>query len=201
MMNMKRRFALVATALMLSTSAWAAKSGDAAPAFALKDSNGKEHSLAQYKGKTVVLEWLNHGCPYVVKHYSSGNMQKLQKQYTDKGVVWLSVISSAPGKQGASSSEEANKAIEEHKAAPTAVLFDSDGEVGKAYGAKTTPHMFVINPAGKLAYNGAIDDKPTTELEDVPTAKNYVVAAIDETMAGKPVKMASSKPYGCSVKY
>lgn len=192
---------LAIATLLAATSALAAKTGAPAPDFKVLGADGKEHTLAEYKGKTLVLEWLNHGCPYVKKHYQSGNMQKLQKKYTGQGVAWLSVISSAPGKQGASTAEEASAAVAEHQASPTTVLLDTDGKMGRAYGAKTTPHMFVIDPKGTLAYNGAIDDRPTTELSDVPAAKSYVAAAIEETMAGKPVKMANSKPYGCSVKY
>ena len=172
-----------------------------APDFTLVDTYGKEHKLSDLRGKFVVLEWLNHGCPFVKKHYESKNMQNLQKQYTEKGVVWLSIVSSAPGKQGHSSPEEANVMVKEMEAAPTAVLFDTDGSVGKAYSARTTPHMFIINPEGMLIYNGAIDDIRSTEAEDVQKAKNYVSAALDEAMSGKPVSVATSQPYGCSVKY
>lgn len=182
-------------------AAQAAEVGAAAPAFSLMDSSGKKHELAQYKGKYVVLEWLNHGCPFVQKHYGTGNMQALQKEYTGKGVVWLSVISSAPGKQGNMTPAEINKTNREKKGMATAILTDSEGKVGRTYGAKTTPHLYVIDPAGKLIYAGAIDDKPTTEDEDVKTARNYVRAALDQAMAGKPVEVASTKAYGCSVKY
>jgi hypothetical protein len=175
--------------------------GEKAPDFTASDSNGKSHSLASYKGKIVVLEWLNHQCPFVKKHYGSGHMQGLQKTYTGKGVVWLSVISSAPGKQGYSTPEEANSVTKEKGAAPTAVLLDPQGIVGKLYGAKTTPHMFIINAGGVLVYNGAIDDTPSTDLGDIATAKNYVQSALDELLAGKPVSEATSQPYGCSVKY
>lgn len=178
-----------------------AKIGSPAPAFTLVDTNGKSHSLADFKGKTVVLEWLNHDCPYVVKHYGANNMQTLQKNYTSKGVVWLSINSSAEGKQGNFPNDKANALTKEKSASPTAVLIDANGKVGMSYGAKTTPHMYVINPEGVLVYNGAIDDKPTTDKEDIKTAKNYVVAALDEVLASKPVSLATSKPYGCSVKY
>lgn len=175
--------------------------GEKAPDFTAADSNGKSHSLAAYKGKIVVLEWLNHQCPFVKKHYGSGHMQELQKTYTGKGVIWLSVISSAPGKQGYSTPEQANSVTKEKGAAPTAVLLDPQGTVGKLYGAKTTPHMFIINADGVLVYNGAIDDTPSTDLGDIATAKNYVQSALDELLAGKPVSEATSQPYGCSVKY
>lgn len=172
-----------------------------APDFTLVDSYGREHKLSDLRGKYVVLEWLNHGCPFVVKHYSSKNMQNLQKKYTGKGVVWYSIVSSAPGKQGHFPPEEANALSKEKGAAPTALLVDSDGKVGRLYGARTTPHMFIIDPEGKLIYNGAIDDTRSTDVEDVKTAKNYVSAALDEAMSGKPVTVATNQPYGCSVKY
>jgi peroxiredoxin len=177
------------------------KVGSAAPAFTLKDSTGKEHSLADFKGKFVVLEWFNEGCPFVKKHYTSGNMQKLQGEYTGKDVVWLSINSSAPGEQGHMTSESAAKTIDDWKIKSTQILFDHDGKVGKMYGAKTTPHMFVIDKEGKLVYQGAIDSKPTPNTADVAGAENYVKVALDNTMAGKPVENASTKPYGCSVKY
>jgi peroxiredoxin len=177
------------------------KVGAPAPDFSLTDNHGKVRSLSEFKGKFVVLEWKNHGCPYVKKHYGSGNMQHLQKEYTAKGVAWLSIISSAPGKEGFSTAAQANKDLQKFKAAPTAVLFDADGKVGKMYGAATTPGMFVVNPEGNIIYEGAIDDKATTDVSDIKTAKNYVAAALDEAMAGKPVTVASTKSYGCSVKY
>src|SRR5262245_9190719 len=175
--------------------------GAAAPAFTATDTHGKKVSLADQKGKYVVLEWHNQGCPYVVKHYDSGNMQKLQKDLTAKGVVWLTVISSAPGKQGHVSPGEADTYVREKGAAPTAVLLDEDGSVGRLYGAKTTPHMFVIDDKGTLVYAGAIDDKPTSDKADVEGAKSYVLAAYEEAKAGKAVTTASTPPYGCSVKY
>lgn len=178
-----------------------ATTGQKAPDFTLADTHGKNHSLAQYAGKTVVLEWVNFKCPFVGKHYDSGNMQKLQKDYTGKGVVWLSICSSAAGKPGNLPLEELNELLKSKGAAPTAYLVDSDGKVGRLYGAMTTPDMFVIDPAQKIVYSGAIDDKVSTDVSDVAHAKNYVVAALDEVMAGKPVKVASTKSYGCSVKY
>jgi peroxiredoxin len=175
--------------------------GQAAPDFTLTDSKGGSHKLSALKGKYVVLEWVNYECPFVGKHYGSGNMQKLQREYTAKGVTWLSVNSSAPGKQGHYTPAQVDAKSKERNAAMTAYLLDADGKVGRAYGARTTPHMFVIDPAGKLLYAGGIDDKPSTDGEDVKTAKNFVRAALDETMAGKPVTVASSQPYGCNVKY
>jgi alkyl hydroperoxide reductase subunit AhpC len=174
--------------------------GKAAPAFRVADTNGKTHSLDQYRGKWVVLEWLNHECPYVRKHYGGGAMQALQKKYADK-VVWLSVVSSAPGKQGHFSNEEANELTKEKNAAPDAVLVDSSGTVGRAYDARTTPHMFVINPQGRIVYMGGIDDKNSTRAADLKTARPHVDIALQEAMAGKPVSVPTSQPYGCSVKY
>jgi peroxiredoxin len=175
--------------------------GQPAPDFTLTDSNGNAHSLAGLKGKTVVLEWWNHECPFVGKHYASGNMQKLQKEWTAKGVVWLTVSSSAPGKQGYVDAAKANAVMKEKGGAPTSVLLDHDGKVGRAYGAKTTPHMFVIDAKGTVVYAGGIDDKPSTDQADVATAKNFVSAALAEVTAGKRVTMAISQPYGCGVKY
>ena len=175
--------------------------GQAAPAFSAADTQGRSHALDQYKGRWVVLEWTNHECPFVKKHYGSGNMQKLQKAYTAKGVVWLSVISSAPGKQGYVTPAQADQLTKERAAAPSAVLLDPEGKMGRAYGAKTTPHMYVIDPAGKLVYAGAIDDTPSTDPADIPAARNYLSAALDAALAGKPIAVATSTPYGCSVKY
>ena len=175
--------------------------GQPAPAFTLTGTDGKPHSLSEYEGKYVVLEWLNHDCPFVRKHYGGGNMQKLQKKWTAQDVVWLSINSSAPGKQGNYPPEEANELTKEKGAAPTAVLLDPDGTVGRAYGARTTPHMFVIDPQGVLIYAGGIDDKPSTDPADVPLARNHVDHALTEALAGKPVTVATSTPYGCSVKY
>jgi len=175
--------------------------GKPAPAIALKDTDGKTVRLADFKGKLVVLEWVNFQCPFVRKHYGSGNMQQLQKTYTEKGIVWISICSSAPGKQGYVTGPEAETLIEEKDATPTRFLLDPKGVAGKAYGAKTTPHMFVIDPKGILIYNGAIDDKPSTKPDDVPTARNYVAAALVAAMAGETVEVSATQPYGCSVKY
>ena len=178
-----------------------AEIGKPAPDFTLPDSMGKNHTLSDYAGKIVVLEWLNHGCPFVRKHYDSGNMQKLQKMAKDKGVVWFSVISSAPGKQGYATPEQANETAKEKKAVPTAILLDPEGTIGKMYDAKTTPHMYIIDKDGKLVYNGGIDDIRSTNIDDIAKAKNYVLLALGELQAGKEVSVKTSQPYGCSVKY
>ena len=198
---MRRSVLAVLATVALAAPSFAATVGQPAPDFKLTDTTGKTHALADFKGKTVVLEWVNYDCPFVGKHYDSGNMQKLQKTYTGKGVVWLSVNSSAPGKQGNFPAEKVNALLKEKAAAPTAYLQDANGAVGQAYGAKTTPHMFVIDPAGKLVYAGGIDDKKSTDVADVKTARNFVSAALDEVLAGKPVTTSSAEPYGCSVKY
>ena len=172
-----------------------------APNFTGTDSNGKTHQLSDFKGKRVVLEWVNFECPFVKKHYKSGNMQALQKKYTTEDVVWLSVNSSAKGKQGYLTAEEANSSMKERNAAPTAMLLDSTGEIGKMYNAKTTPHMFVINTEGKIVYMGAIDDNDSSNPEDAKTANNYVATALDAIKSGSAITVASTDPYGCSVKY
>jgi peroxiredoxin len=195
-------FATVMVALLLAAPlARAAKVGEAAPDFTATDSNGKVHKRSEYQGKFVVLEWTNRGCPYTQKHYTSGNMQKLQREWTGQGVIWLTVVSSAPGKQGYVTASEENAYLKQINAAPTAVLLDPTGALGHLYDAKTTPHMFVISPQGTLIYNGAIDDRPSTDVADVRGAKNYVTAALQESESGKPVSNPTSRPYGCSVKY
>jgi peroxiredoxin len=203
--NIFRNISLALVASFVLTahdSAFASvKVGAKAPDFTLVDSNGKSVRLSSYAGKTVVLEWFNKGCPYVVKHYVSKNMQSLQKTYTDKGIVWLTIISSAPKKQGHETPEEANKTRAEWAIASTATLLDPKGEVGRTYGAKTTPHMYVVDPKGVLAYNGAIDSISSSDAADIPKSVNYVSGALDLVAAGKPVTTASTKPYGCSVKY
>src|ERR1700730_10003999 len=175
--------------------------GSAAPDFSIKDTKGQNHSLSQYKGKTVVLEWFNPECPFVKKHYGSDNMQKLQKQFTDKGVVWLTIDSSAEGAEGYLTADAANKVMTQWKTHMTALLLDPDGTAVQAYGAKNTPDMIIINPEGKIVYEGAIDSKASPNPADIPASTNYVKAALDESLAGKPVSNAQTKPYGCSVKY
>jgi peroxiredoxin len=187
-------------ALALST-AWAARVGERAPDFTATDSNGKVHKLSEYAGKYVVLEWHNRGCPYTAKHYDSGNMQRLQREWTTRGVVWLTVISSAPGQQGYVTAADENAFLKQANAAPTAVLLDPTGALGHLYDAKTTPQMFIIDPQGTLIYNGAIDDRATTDVADINGSKNYVSLALGEALAGKPVSNRSTRPYGCSVKY
>src|SRR5262245_50457841 len=175
--------------------------GAPAPAFRLNNSNGGAASLAGFQGKIVVLEWTSHECPYVGKHYRGNNMQTLQKKWTGQGVVWLSVISSAPGQPGHVSPEQANKLTAERGAAPTAVLFDPTGKVGHAYGARTTPHMYVIDGEGALVYKGGIDDQPTARVQDLKSARNFVDQALSEISQGKPVSVTASRAYGCSIKY
>lgn len=202
---MRKRFLtsalFVLSALISLPVAWAARVGDPAPEFTATDTNGKLHKLSDYKGKFVVLEWSNRGCPYTQKHYNSGNMQRLQREWTSRGVIWLTVISSAPGKQGYVTAGDENAYLKQVNATPSAVLLDPSGALGHLYDAKTTPHMFIINPQGTLIYNGAIDDRPTTELADVNGANNYVSAALEQAISSKPVSVPTSRPYGCSVKY
>jgi peroxiredoxin len=175
--------------------------GSAAPEFSSPDANGKTQSLSQFKGKYVVLEWFNPECPFVKKHYGGGNMQKLQEDYTSKGVVWLTIDSNAPGTEGNLTADQAQKVINSWKTKQTALLLDPESKVAKLYGAKNTPNMVVINPEGKIVYEGAIDSKASPNPADIPSSTNYVKAALDESLAGKPVSNAQTKPYGCSVKY
>lgn len=196
------RLALAPLGLCLALSAAAAPQvGVMAPDFSVLDTQGKTWTLADLKGKKAILEWTNHGCPYVRKHYSSGNMQELQREAAKAGYLWLSVISSAPGTQGHVSPQEADVLTRERKAAPTAVLLDSDGAMGRAYGAKTTPHMYVIDGSGTLVYMGGIDNRPTTDPEDIQGAENYVRMAMADLDAGRPLAHPVTRPYGCSVKY
>lgn len=200
---MRKSAILLASVLILgaASAAFAApKVGEAAPAFTATDSNGAKVSLADFAGKYVILEWTNADCPYVKKHYG-GNMQALQKEAKDKGVVWLSVISSAPGKQGHVDGAGANKLTADRGAAPAHVLLDPSGAVGKLYDARTTPHMFLIDPQGQLLYMGGIDDKGTTEAGDIASSKPYVKLAMEAALAGKKIADANTRPYGCSVKY
>lgn len=192
---------LLVLLLAISSFAKEAKVGKTAPNFTLKDANGKIHELTDFRGKIVVLEWVNYDCPFVKKHYNSGNMQMLQKKYTEKDVVWLLINSSAPGKQGNFEPKEIQRRSKEHETAFSAYLMDADGKVGKTYGAKTTPHMFIIDPKGELVYAGGIDDIRSTNVDDIAKAHNYVAAALDQALAGKAIEVSSSSPYGCSVKY
>jgi len=172
-----------------------------APAFTLKDEDGKDRTLAEFKGKVVVLEWTNALCPYVQKHYKTGNMQALQKDAHNMGAVWLTINSSAPGLQGHMTAEDVKKGKGQSDSAETAYLFDPDGTVGKLYGAKTTPHMFIVAPNGILVYDGAIDDMPSSDIETLPRATNYVRAALSDLSDGRPVTTTLTRPYGCGVKY
>jgi peroxiredoxin len=175
--------------------------GSIAPDFKGLDSNGVEHSLSEYRGKFVVLEWADRGCPYEQKHYLSGNMESLQKQWTGKGVVWLSILSDGPGQQGYVTPAEENDYLKTMKASPTAALLDPTGVIGRLYQARTTPHMFVVGPTGKIVYQGAIDDQPTPDPSSLKGADNYLNDALNAAMAGRPVAMAATKPYGCAVHY
>lgn len=201
MKRLNCRFLLLVVVLLLSSPVWAVRVNEPAPDFKATDTHGKTHTLSEYHNKYIVLEWHNHLCPYTHKHYASGNMQKLQKEWTQKGVVWFTVISSAPGRQGYMTAAEENAYIQKVHAAPTAVLLDPSGQLGHLYDAKTTPNMFIINPQGILIYEGAIDNRPTTDVADILGATNYVTQALEEAMAGKKVSVPVSRPYGCSVKY
>ena len=199
---MKRpNWILAVLAVLMALPLLAGRVGEAAPDFAGTDSNGKAHKLSDYRGKVVVLEWHNQGCPYTKKHYDTGNMQKLQKDWTAKGVVWLTIISSAPGEQGYVTAEQENEYLKKTNSTPTAALLDPSGAIGHLYGAKTTPHMYVINPNGRLVYEGAIDNKSTADAADIAGATNWVQAALTEVAAGKQVATPVTRPYGCSVKY
>ena len=178
-----------------------AQPGATAPVFTAKDISGIAVNLSDYRGKTVILEWTNNGCPFVGKHYNSGNMQALQRRFTGEGDIWLTIASSAPGQEGYVSPDEARADIARWNAAPSDYLLDPDGVVGHLYDARATPHIVVIDRAGMVAYMGAIDDKPSVDPADVKTAKNYVVAALEELAAGKPVTISGTRAYGCSVKY
>lgn len=191
-----------AALLLMTAPAFAAVTvGEPAPAFTLPAADGKTVSLSDFTGKIVVLEWFNPECPFVRKHYDGANMQGLQKEYAAKDVVWLTINSSAEDKQGHLTAETGKAALEKEGAAPAHLLLDADGKVGKLYDAKTTPHMFVIGKDGNLAYAGAIDDNPSADKADIATSKNYVKAAVDALLEGKPVETATTKSYGCGVKY
>jgi peroxiredoxin len=210
------KISFIAATLLAMPALAAPKVGEKAPEFKFVEcgtkawclpkkgedlSKAKMHDLSELKGKLVVLEWYNKDCPFVRKHYDAKNMQGLQKTYTGKGVTWLSVVSSAPGKQGYLAANDVSGQITKEDSAPTAVILDPEGKLGKEYGAKTTPHMYIIGKDGKLVYQGGIDDKPSTEKEDIAKAKPLVKAALDQAIDGKPVAVATSEPYGCSVKY
>ena len=175
--------------------------GSAAPDFSAPDANGKTETLSQYKGKYVVLEWFNPECPFVKKHYGGGNMQNLQKEYTDRGVVWLTVDSNAPGSEGNITADQAKKIMDSWKTHQTALLLDPESKIAKLYGAKNTPNMVVISPDGKIVYEGAIDSKATPNPADIPTSTNYVKNALDEALGGKPISNAQTRPYGCHITY
>ena len=199
-----RRRALIAAAALacaLPAAAQNAAIGQPAPAFELQDSRGKTVKLSDFKGKTVVLEWTNPGCPFVVKHYGSQNMQALQKEAAAQGVVWLAISSTSPGHGDYLAPAALASKLQGWGAAPAALLMDDTGTVGRAYGARTTPHMYVIDAKGVLVYAGGIDDKRSANPEDVKTAKNFVRTALGELQAGKPVSTPTASPYGCSVKY
>ena len=190
-----------ALAVLPATVFAASELGKPAPAFSATDSNGKVWSLDQLKGKVVVLETTNRDCPYVGKHYRAGNMQAQQREAATKGVVWLTVAASAPGEQGFVTASEANDTVKKNNAAPAAVLLDPQSRIARAYGATVTPHMYVIDAAGVLVYKGGIDSIPSSNANDIPKAKQYVRVALDEVLAGKPVTDASTRPYGCTLKY
>jgi|ERR1700739_1069174 len=204
-MHLPSRAALTAAItlilLPISSRAQTARVNAPAPDFTATDSQGQTRSLDQYHGKYVVLEWHNQGCPFTRKHYVSGNMQALQKEWTAKGVAWFTVISSAPGAQGYVTAAQENDYMAKMHAVPTAALLDPDGKLGRLYNAKTTPDMFIIDPQGKLIYAGAIDNRPTPDVEDIQGAENYVSDALSSAMAGKPVANPYTRAYGCSVKY
>lgn len=208
-MTISRRILLSAAAigalglLVLPQSGFASgvQIGQKAPGFTVKDVNGKTVSLDKLKGKTVVLEWSNHECPFVKKHYSSSNMQDLQKKWTKQKVVWLTIVSSPEGEQGHVDAAQAKTLTVDRGASPSAVLLDPESKIARAYGAQVTPHMYIIDKTGKLAYAGGIDDKPSTRVDDIATSKNFVDAALSELAQGKKVSVATSRPYGCTVKY
>jgi hypothetical protein len=192
---------VAATAALAAPALAAPRLGQAAPAFQAVDADGRTRALSEFKGKTVVLEWSNNGCPYVKKHYDSGNMQGLQKQATADGVVWLTIVSSAPGTQGYLTAAEAKAWKTKAGLGSSSILLDPKGTVGRTYEAKTTPHMYIVDKTGKLVYMGGIDDKASASPATLKGANNYVVAALADVKAGRPVAQAATQPYGCSVKY
>ena len=192
---------LLSTLSITLPAAAAVKVGASAPDFRLVDASGKTVALSDFRGQHVVLEWTNHLCPFVQKHYRSGNMQAHQAEAADKGVVWLSIISSAPGKQGHVDGAEALKIADQHEAIPSHILLDSNGKVGRQYGAKTTPHMYVIDPQGTLIYMGGIDSVPSADQADIAGATPYVRVALQQALAGEEISQPATQPYGCSIKY
>jgi peroxiredoxin len=190
-----------AAALMSPAHAATAAVGQAAPDFSAVDTAGKSHKLSDFKGKLVVLEWTNPGCPFVMKHYGGGNMQGLQKEFTGKGVVWLSVNSTEPDSRDYLAPAKLGSWMKEKSGMPTATLMDESGKIGQLYGAKTTPHMYIVSPQGQLIYAGGIDSVPSARADDIKTATNYVRQGLSEALGGKAISMASTRPYGCSVKY
>jgi len=202
MINLLRRTIAIAIAAGLVATAQAAVSpGVTAPDFTLGAVDGSSVRLSQFRGKYVVLEWFNSECPFVQKHYNSGNMQRLQSTFTSKGIVWLAINSTNPQHSNYRDAKRSRQIMSDWKATPSSLLLDPDGKVGRAYGARTTPHMYIVDPAGKLVYMGGIDDKPSFNARDIAGAKNYVVAALDELLAGQAVSANDTRPYGCSIKY
>jgi len=193
--------ALAATVLAVPGALAAVAAGQPAPDFTLTDIRGQQRSLSEYKGKYVVLEWFNSECPFVQKHYRSSNMQSLQKKYGGKGVVWLTINSTNPESSNYHNPAQSQQIMRDWSMSPAALMLDADGKVGQTYGARTTPHMWVIDPQGKVIYTGGIDDKATYRAADIQSARNFVAAALDESMAGQPVAVPAAAPYGCSVKY
>ncbi|MGE0046226.1 MAG: thioredoxin family protein [Hyphomonadaceae bacterium] len=193
--------ALTAGALIATSADAAVETGAPAPNFTLRDAQGNTRTLAEFSGRTIVLEWTNRDCPYVRKHYNSGNMQRIQREATGDGAVWLTVLSSAPGEQGYLQGPAAAAHVQAVNAAPTAFLLDPEGTMGHAYGARTTPHMFIINPEGRVVYQGAIDDRPSANPRSLEGAHNYVEAALEDLAAGRAIRTAETQAYGCSVKY
>ncbi len=202
---MKRRSLLAMAATMLGLSATAVRAtpsvGQPAPAFSLTDTAGKTVQLADFRGRHVVLEWVNPGCPYVRKHYSSANMQGTQKDVTAQGVVWLAINSTENASTDYLAPAQMGRWMQSQQATATHTLMDEDGTVGKAYGARTTPHMYIVDPAGKLIYAGGIDSVPSSRVDDIKTAVNYVKQGVREALAGQPIRAATTRPYGCSIKY
>lgn len=192
---------IIILSIFFTLSAFSVEIGKQVPSFSIRAADGKQVNIKDFRGKLVVLEWLNHGCPFIKKHYQSGNMQMIQKKYTEQDVIWLSVISSAKGKQGYSDADKAKEDKNKYGSFASHVLLDHDGKVGKNYGAKTTPHMYVVDRKGHLAYEGAIDSIASANKDDVKNATNYVAAALDLLLQNKDVKTAKTRPYGCSVKY